>query len=257
MQVRRIIQVFSAILLNSSFLFEVKQVCLPVLNCHSCPLAAFACPIGMLGQFSALHLVPWLGVGLLLLAGALVGRLFCGWCCPFGLLQDLLYKIPFPRLRIPRHFEKLKYLILFGLVLMVPFLWGTTSPLFFCRVCPPATLQSAIPWAIIQGGFADFRGTIIRFTVFFIVIAAVLASQRAFCRVLCPLGALMGLCHKFSLVSLTQKPDRCRQCNICEASCSMEIKAGDQPKRSAECILCLECTKHCPASRKIGIRLTR
>ena len=74
-------------------------VCAPVFHCYGCPLATFACPIGVLANFSALHLIPFVTIGLLIVIGALVGSLFCGWACPFGLLQDLAAKIPTPTVR--------------------------------------------------------------------------------------------------------------------------------------------------------------
>ena len=255
MHLRRKIQIFSTLVLNSSFLFELKSFCVPVLNCHSCPLAILACPIGIIGQFSALHLFPFFIGGLLLLFGAAVGRMFCGWCCPFGLFQDLLYKVPFPKLSIPKHGEKLKYLILFGLVIVVPFFWGTTTPLFFCRLCPPATLQSAIPWIIINGKLPDITSTLIRFTVFLIVTLLLIANERAFCRVLCPLGALMGISNKFSLAFIRQDNKYCNNCKKCEDVCPMGVSMNSvaRENRSAECILCLRCAQKCSASRRIKI----
>lgn len=255
MHLRRKIQTFSTLVLNSSFLFELKSFCLPVLNCHSCPLAVLACPIGIIGQFSALHLFPFLIGGLLLFFAAVVGRLFCGWCCPFGLFQDLLYRIPFPKILIPKHFEKLKYLLLIGSVVIIPFFWGTTTPLFFCKFCPPATLQSAIPWAVINGKFSDMSSTIIRFTVFLIVTLLLIANERAFCRVLCPLGALMGIGNKFSLAFIHQNNKYCNNCKSCEDVCSMGVSmnAVSEGNRSAECILCLQCARKCSASRRIKI----
>lgn len=252
---RKKVQIFSAIVLNSSFLVEFKSLCLPVLNCHSCPLAIFACPIGIIGQFSALHLFPFLMVGILILFGALIGRLFCGWCCPFGLLQEMLYKIPSPKIHIARPLEKLKYLVLAGLVIVLPFFFGTHTPFFFCKLCPPATIQSALPWAIIRQELPDLIPGLIRMTLFLTIIILAIASLRAFCKILCPLGALMGMFNKFSLLFVTKNSTDCNHCKRCENDCPMgvtyDIASGT---RSSECILCLECNKKCSAKRRLGIR---
>ncbi|MEG0831084.1 MAG: 4Fe-4S binding protein, partial [Acidaminococcaceae bacterium] len=67
-----------------------KQLCLPGLNCYSCPGALGACPLGslqaVLGQrnFSFSFYL----VGFFLLVGSLCGRFICGWLCPFGWVQD-------------------------------------------------------------------------------------------------------------------------------------------------------------------------
>jgi polyferredoxin len=255
---RKKVQILSAIALNSSFFFEFKSVCLPVLNCHSCPLAIFACPIGIIGQFSALHLFPFLIIGLLILFGALMGRLFCGWCCPLGLLQELLYKIPSPKIHISRHFEKLKYLILVVPVIMLPFFFGTNTPFFFCKLCPSATIQSALPWAIIRQELPELIPGLLRITFFLAIILIATASLRAFCKILCPLGALMGMFNKFSLLFVTKKDSDCNRCKSCESDCPRGLTNDHNHiavgKRSSECILCLECNKKCSASRRLGIR---
>lgn len=258
MRLRKKVQILSAIALNSSFFFEFKSLCLPVLNCHSCPLAIFACPIGIIGQFSALHLFPFLIVGILLFFGALIGRLFCGWCCPFGLLQELLYKIPSPKIPIARHFEKLKYLILGVLVIALPFFFGTNTSFFFCKLCPPATIQSALPWAIIRQELPELIPGLLRTTLLLAVIIFAIASLRAFCKILCPLGALMGMFNKFSLLFITKNNADCNRCKNCEQECTMRITYDNNNiangRRSSECILCLECDKKCSASRRLGIQ---
>ena len=78
---------------------ELKRVCVPGLNCYSCPGALGSCPIGslqaVLGDRN--HWFSFYVVGFLLFFGAVLGRFVCGWLCPFGLVQDLLHKIPFPK----------------------------------------------------------------------------------------------------------------------------------------------------------------
>ena len=106
---RHIIQLLAAVLYNLNFegiatasLYTgpVKRLCVPGLNCYSCPGAIGACPIGSLqvAQVNADKSLPFYVVGLLLAFGALFGRTICGWACPFGLIQDLIAKIPTPKL---------------------------------------------------------------------------------------------------------------------------------------------------------------
>ena len=76
---------------------NLKKICVPGMNCYSCPGAKGSCPIGSLqavignSNFKFSYYI----VGFLFFIGALMGRFVCGWLCPFGLIQDLLYKIPF------------------------------------------------------------------------------------------------------------------------------------------------------------------
>ena len=103
-----------------------KAVCVPGLNCYSCPGALMSCPIGSLQAFLSARpvKVPYYVAGLLLFFGALLGRAVCGFLCPFGWIQELLHKIPFPRKKLgtfpgDRLLRRLKYLVLAGLVVLV------------------------------------------------------------------------------------------------------------------------------------------
>ncbi len=124
-----------AALLNLG-LFKWHFICFPVLNCHSCPVSIFACPVGVIGQFASLGLFPLTVVGVIALAGLFAGRFLCGWACPFGMFQDLLYKIPFVQFRIPNWTRFVKYAILIGLVILVPIIFSPAFSLYFCHRRP-------------------------------------------------------------------------------------------------------------------------
>ena len=105
MDKRKVIQIISTFLYNPNIFnfFEgkiykgnAKSVCVPGLNCYSCPGAIGSCPLGSLQNSIANPLLkfPFYILGLLLLFGILLGRTICGFLCPFGLIQELLYKIP-------------------------------------------------------------------------------------------------------------------------------------------------------------------
>ena len=82
-----------------------KTVCVPGLNCYSCPAASGACPIGAFqavvgsSKFSFSYYIT----GFLILLGVLLGRFICGFLCPFGWFQELLHKIPTKKLSNSRH----------------------------------------------------------------------------------------------------------------------------------------------------------
>ena len=75
---------------------KLKSLCLPGLNCYSCPGSLGSCPIGSLQAVlgSRNFKFSFYIIGFLMLVGSVIGRFVCGWLCPFGLVQDLLYKIP-------------------------------------------------------------------------------------------------------------------------------------------------------------------
>ena len=80
---------------------DLKKMCTPGLNCYSCPAAITSCPIGAMQFFLAgfRQSVSLFVTGFLISIGAVLGRLICGYVCPMGLLQDLIYKIRTPKLK--------------------------------------------------------------------------------------------------------------------------------------------------------------
>jgi ferredoxin-type protein NapH len=230
-------------------LFQWHWLCFPVLNCHSCPISIFSCPIGVIGQFAGVGLVPLGVVGVIAVAGLVAGRILCGWACPFGFVQELLYKVPYVKFRIPQWTRFIKYAVFAGLVVAVPILFSTESPLYFCRLCPVATIESAVPWAIINGT-TNAWSLGVRLAVLFAVVILAMGHQRFFCKVICPLGACLSLFNRFARI-FPERTENCIDCGSCNKVCPMETVKSDekyavQDTRPEECISCLECHKKCP-----------
>lgn len=127
-----------------------KNFCNPGLNCYSCPAATTACPIGALQAVagSSKFDFSFYVVGFLLALGVVFGRAICGFLCPFGLIQELIHKIPSPKVKLPRPFRYLKYVILIGFVIIAPIAFtefGTGAPVFCEWICPAGTLEAGIP----------------------------------------------------------------------------------------------------------------
>jgi polyferredoxin len=224
-------------------MLRLHSVCAPVFHCYSCPLATFACPIGVLANFSALHVFPFIALGTLAAVGAIVGALVCGWACPFGYLQDLLGKIPARKFDLPRWTGHVRYAVLGGLVLAIPYFFGEGHPLFICRVCPAGALEAAFPNAarLAIAGKAVVWPNAAKLVIVILVVTAMFVSWRPWCRLFCPLGAIYGLLNRFSLLALRFKPDRCTECGLCRSPCRYGVvpsKRLDDPR----CIRCLECS---------------
>jgi ferredoxin-type protein NapH len=211
---------------------RMHTACSPVFHCYSCPLATFACPIGVLANFSALHLVPLIAIGTLAVCGALVGSLICGWACPFGFLQDLLGRIPTPKFALPSWMGYCRYAVLVGLVLAVPYLFGEGHPLFFCSVCPAGALEAALP-----NGIWPSASKAAILTVFLVLS---LFTWRPWCTLFCPLGAIYGLFNRFSFFFVRFQPQACNDCDLCRRLCRYR---GSDQRRGGEsrCVRCLDC----------------
>lgn len=233
---------------------SVKTVCVPGLNCYSCPGAVGACPVGALQNALSKHKpsVPLYVLGFLLLFGALLGRWICGFLCPFGFVQDLLYRIPFFRkvrsFRGDRWLRFLKYLVLVGLVVLLPLLY--TNVPYFCKyLCPAGTLFGAVPLLSVDQLLSDQIGPLFWWKLIVLVVLLLLSLliARPFCRYLCPLGAIYGLLNPVSLVSLSYDAEACVHCNKCSSVCPMALDPTKEP-HSLECIRCGRCKNACPVN---------
>jgi ferredoxin-type protein NapH len=260
---RRPFQLISTLVTNSYFYGmlsghaiyngALKHFCVPSLNCYSCPLAMFACPIGAMQAVAAglTYQISFYVIGIVGAVGAVVGRMACGWICPFGLLQEYLYKIPSPKFQIPRFLTYAKYVFLFGMVLLLPALlvddFGLGEP-YFCKfVCPAGTIEAGIPLPLIEPGLRAQLGSLYLWKVSLLVffIAWMIVSQRAFCRTTCPLGALYALFNRFSLYSMNWNATTCIKCDTCYKECPMGLKVYEGAN-AGNCIRCLKCRDNCP-----------
>lgn len=234
-----------------------KGVCVPGLNCYSCPGAAGACPIGSLqavigGRGRG---VPYYVTGSVLLFGALFGRLICGFLCPFGFVQDLLHKIPSPKPSVPRRLDwalrRGKYASLAAVLLLPAVLtdaFGIGDP-FFCKyVCPAGTLEGGVPLLLANEALRAAAGFLFswKMGILALVLAGSALLYRPFCKYLCPLGAVYGLLNRFSVYRMGVDPSACIHCGKCHRACKMGVDVtGDI--NSAECIRCGACKEACPA----------
>lgn len=238
---------------------RLKKLCVPGMNCYSCPGALGACPIGamqaVIGSWN--FKFAFYVAGFLMFVGALIGRFVCGWLCPFGLIQDLLYKIPFPKkirsFRGDRLLRKLKYVILIVFVILMPMflvdLLGQGSPYFCKLICPVGTLEGGIPLVLLNKTMRSAIGWLYTWKV--IILAAVLLISvliyRPFCRYICPLGAVYSVFNPISMFRYWVDKDKCINCGACAVSCDM----GCDPLKNAnslECIRCGKCKQNCPTA---------
>lgn len=262
---RRLIQVYAALLYNAHakgfvkgdiYTGALKNFCVPGLNCYSCPGAIGACPLGALQNALAASgaRAPWYALGIVMLFGVTLGRTVCGWLCPMGLLQELIYKIPTAKAKKSRATRALSYVkdaILAAFVVAMPLAYaaaGLPLPAFCKYICPAGTLEGAIGLLAHPANADKFAMLGGLFTRKFVILAGVLAAcvfvYRAFCRFLCPLGAVYGLFARLSLLGVKVEADKCTNCGRCAAHCKMDVRrVGDR-----ECIHCAECAEVCPVN---------
>lgn len=235
----------------------LKYACVPGLNCYSCPGALGSCPLGALQNALAKNKVevPFAVLGFLFVFGSIFGRFVCGWMCPFGLFQDLLFKIPFlhKRKRLPGHsiLKYGKYVMLFGLVILgsLMLLGGFVKSPAFCKyVCPSGTLMGALPLMAADANLRALAGGLFgwKLTILVVLTLASVVIYRPFCQYLCPLGAIYGWFNRFSLVQVRWEKEKCVACGKCQKACPVDLKP-EEISVSPECIKCGKCATVCPA----------
>lgn len=261
---RKLIQLYAALLFNANmkgfitgkiYTGKTKSVCLPGMNCYSCPGAIGACPLGSLQNAlsESKTKAPTYVLGIILLYCITLGRTICGYLCPAGFLQELLYKIKTPKLKkskVTRVLSYFKYVLLFVLVIAIPLIYGLQShnvpvPAFCKYICPVGTFEGAgfllaVPS---NSGLFGMLGSLFtwKFILLIIFIVASIFIFRFFCRFFCPLGALYGLFNKLSILGIKVDKSKCTNCHACVNYCKMDVKeVGDH-----ECINCGECRSVC------------
>lgn len=229
---------------------------MPGLNCYSCPGALGSCPIGALQSSigSVAFNISFYVAGFLIFTGALVGRFICGWACPFGLVQELLHKIPTRKLRKKRAFGWLKYgkYVMLGIfVLLLPAVFylqnGIASPAFCKYVCPAGTFQAGIPLVSLNVSLQQSIGWLSSWKMLILTVVVTLSVfiWRPFCRFLCPLGAIYGLFNRISVFGMQLVPAKCTHCKACARACKADLTPTFTHNNS-ECVRCGDCVKACP-----------
>lgn len=232
-----------------------KAVCVPGLNCYSCPGAAGACPIGSFQAVvgSSKFRFSYYITGFLILLGVLLGRFICGFLCPFGWLQELLHKIPGKKLSTKKlkPLTYLKYAILLLAVVLLPAIvvndLGMGDP-FFCKyICPQGVLEGAIPLAAVNEGIRSALGPLFNRKLIILIVVVVLSIlfYRPFCKWICPLGAFYALMNKVSLLGIKVDEHKCVSCGKCARVCKMDVDVTKTPNHT-ECIRCGKCITSCP-----------
>ena len=262
---RRLVQLYAALLYNAHakgfisgeiYTGAAKFSCVTGLNCYSCPGAVGACPLGALqNALASVHSrAPFYILGILLLYGIILGRTVCGWLCPVGMLQELLHKLPTPKIRksaITRVLSGLKYIILAVFVVIIPLYYALRRfplPALCKYICPAGTLEGAVG-LLANPANADKLGMLgglftWKFVLLLAIIGLCIFAYRVFCRFLCPLGAIYGLFNKFALVGVKVERPKCVDCGKCVSCCPMDTRhVSDR-----ECISCGRCISACPTA---------
>lgn len=232
-----------------------KKICLPGLNCYSCPGASGSCPIGSMQAVMGAkkYRFSYYVFGIMAFFGVMVGRLICGFICPMGFFQDLLHKIKTKKFSTKKLWplRYVKYLILIFLVLALGIFLRDkyeVIPPYFCKyICPQGILEGAIPLSLKNPSLRLALGNLFKLksVILIVTIALSILFYRPFCKWICPLGAFYSLFNKYSFYQMEVSEDKCINCGKCARVCKMDVDIRKNDHH-LECIRCNECLKACP-----------
>lgn len=212
------------------------------------------CPFGGVESFFTLittgkflQRIYWSSMILLavyLIGTIFLGRIFCGYICPFGSIQEWIYKIArklhIPQFELPEKFDKylryIKYLVLLIIV-------------YYSFYLGDLVFRNYDPYNALMHFGNEFTDKTIAYTLLGIVLLLSLFSKNIWCRYFCPLGAFFGITKKFSFLKLKRDNNTCIKCNACDIVCPANLPVKDLDiVTSADCISCSQCVGKCPKS---------
>jgi polyferredoxin len=207
-------------------------------------------------HISAIHPAAMVLLVVFLLSSLLLKKAFCAWICPVGTVSEYLghlgQKIFHRSLTLPRRLDiplrSLKYLLLAFFVYVVATLSADGLQQFLLA-----------PFGIIADvkmlNFFRHMG-VIGIAVLITLVLLSLMIKNAWCRFLCPYGALMGIVSIVSPVKIRRDEAACIDCNKCNQACPSHLPVAQLVTiRSAECTACMSCIAACPAENALNFAL--
>ncbi|MFX0173905.1 MAG: 4Fe-4S binding protein [Candidatus Hodarchaeota archaeon] len=277
---RTIVQLVMFLLMNLTiFSIGATWLVLPVVM----PRSFFTTSEGafdLLQRMLTMALFPLIPLASFFLVGAIFGRLFCAWGCPFGLAQDLIgFMTSWVRKYEPTQETNLNMrqigdFITGGVILISAFigisvglgeeaLMRASFGLFryqpWTLLSPATFLFVMIPGLFYWGGIENLYNWDkfvhidilfwVRLVIFIFALILVIYVPKGWCRWFCPVGIIMGHIGKNSFVGIGRNISKCTHCGLCEDVCPMGVKILAHPPekvRSLHCTNCLDCIAICP-----------
>lgn len=190
--------------------------------------------------------------GALLVATLLAGNAFCGWICPLGSIQDLVWRLGrwlhLPELAVPARLDKQLRWGRFVVLAVVIWFSVSTAKLWFADYDPYLAIFG-LDWLFNPGGMA-----VIGIVIAALVLVGSTVVNRLWCRYLCPLGGVLSVLSRFSFLRIRRNQDACTDCTLCDRPCPVGLQVSTaSPAVSADCIGCLDCVATCPVKGALSL----
>jgi polyferredoxin len=210
----------------------------------------------MTGTFDVIHPAALFILTAIVLLSLAVKKAFCSFLCPIGTLSEYLWRLGrlvYRRnIALPRWLDyplrSLKYALLVFFVLSIA---KMDLPTLGAFIGSPYNKVADIKMYLF---FANLSTLALKVVVVLVVLS--LFIKNAWCRYLCPYGALLGLVGFFSPSKVTRTKDRCIDCQLCTRACPANIRVHAATRVwSDECTSCLDCVAVCPVKDTLDVRV--
>jgi len=284
--VRHVVQLITFVFLNAKlFGIAATAIIVPYLHASQAPFSVATGAYDSL-EYTVTHCTfPLITLGVIYLAALVVGKAFCGWACPFGMVQDFLSYLPFAKRRTLSsnaiaQLKDIKWVVVgFSVFCSLLVCWrraatgfslanvgrvgyevedpiGVFSDAPFAVINPSGTLFAYIPWMAIwkgsvvsSAGFAGYA----KLLVFVAVIVPSLYIPRFFCRYLCPMAAIMEPVFRFRFLKIHYNASKAGReeannvlANVCPMGVQIEKDSTDTYIDNVQCIHCGKCVTEEP-----------
>ena len=208
----------------------------------------FASSLSFLPKIQFWPAVMAANIGLLVLFVALAmicGRVYCSFLCPLGILQDLLYRLRITGAKKRRYMQgwtepenALRYGILAAFLAVICIGYGS-----FAFLIEPYSLFGMMVTSFLGRGVT----VAVVSAVFFAVIAfMVFKWGRAWCNTVCPVGAILSILSRRSLMRPVIDKDKCVGCGLCGKACRANcIDTKNHMVDTSRCVMCFDCIDNC------------
>ncbi len=220
-------------------------------GCDVCPVNGMQnVALGIFGF--AVHWVDMLWFIAIIPITYLLGRVYCGWICQLGALQEFLYlpaKFKFLQTRKSVKILRMVRIVLLAILLIQLAAMGLK---YWCRIDPFISVFGFVDFAALISKTKLFDSElIIIITLVLLLLISSLLTHRPFCRAVCPVGLALGFISKLPGASVIGLKGQCTGCKNCFNACDIKAiskKGKENYLDNIECIACGKCIDHCKKS---------
>lgn len=191
-----------------------------------------------------LALAELLAAGITIVMAIFLGRVFCGWVCPYNFIMEILFKMNsrFRKPVVQSDFSNPGMIQFIRIPLILLVILSITGIPVFTLISFPGIITGFMADVLLWGSIGGGMGLVL-----VVALIELVSRKRFWCKYVCPVGATLGICHSSLSLQVHFQPEKCSctgKYSPCNASCPIQLnpkQAGLYPA----CFNCGECIEMC------------